>query len=68
MTICRRAARVVIRGAEKMMTLRLKRDRKIVNKNGAYKAAAKLEACVREIQSLETVRHRKRQYGRWQQE
>ena len=29
-------------GVEKMMTLRLKRDRKIVNKTETYKAAAKL--------------------------
>ena len=40
-------------GAEKMMTLRLKRDRKIVNKTELTRLQRNFEACVREIQSLE---------------
>lgn len=39
--------------AEKMMTLRLKRDRKIVNKTELTRLQRNFEACVREIQSLE---------------
>ena len=40
-------------GVEKMMTLRLKRDRKIVNKTELTRLQRNFEACVREIQSLE---------------
>ena len=67
MTICRRAAESSS-GAEKMMTLRLKRDRKIVNKTELTRLQRNFEACVREIQSLENSKTSKATIWRWQQE
>lgn len=55
-------------GAEKMMTLRLKRDRKIVNKTELTRLQRNFEAWSGKFSRWKTVRHRKRQYGRWQQE
>lgn len=55
-------------GAEKMMTLRLKRDRKIVNKTELTSCSETLKPVSGKFSRWKTVRHRKRQYGRWQQE